>query len=38
MPVLEERMRTQDFLELENRFGAHNYHPLNVIIKHTEDV
>jgi ornithine--oxo-acid transaminase len=38
MPVLEERMRTQDFLELENRFGAHNYHPLNVVIEHAEGV
>jgi ornithine--oxo-acid transaminase len=38
MPVLEERMRTQDFLELENRFGAHNYHPLDVVIEHAEGV
>lgn len=38
MPVLEERMRTQDFLELENRFGAHNYHPLNVVIERAEGV
>jgi len=38
MPVLEERMRTQDFVELENRFGAHNYHPLDVVIERAEGV
>ena len=25
MPVIEERMHTRDFVELENEFGAHNY-------------
>jgi ornithine--oxo-acid transaminase len=38
MPVLEERMRTQDFVELENQFGAHNYHPLDVVIERAEGV
>jgi ornithine--oxo-acid transaminase len=38
MPVLEERMRTQDFVELENEFGAHNYHPLDVVIERAEGV
>ncbi len=38
MPVLEDRMRTQDFVELENRFGAHNYHPLDVVIERAEGV
>lgn len=38
MPVLEERMRTQDFVELENQFGAHNYHPLDVVVERAEGV
>jgi len=38
MPELEERMRTQDFVELENQFGAHNYHPLDVVIERAESV
>lgn len=31
-------MQTQDFIELEEKFGAHNYHPLNVVIEHAEGV
>jgi ornithine--oxo-acid transaminase len=38
MPVLEERMRVQDFVELENQFGAHNYHPLDVVIERADGV
>ena len=38
MPVLEDRMRTQEFVELENQFGAHNYHPLDVVIERAEGV
>jgi ornithine--oxo-acid transaminase len=38
MPVLEERMRTRDFVELESQFGAHNYHPLDVVIERAEGV
>jgi ornithine--oxo-acid transaminase len=26
-------MNTGDFIELENRYGAHNYHPLDVVIE-----
>jgi len=26
-------MRTQDFIDLEERLGAHNYHPLDVVIE-----
>ncbi|MBZ5598658.1 MAG: ornithine--oxo-acid transaminase [Acidobacteriia bacterium] len=33
MPVIEEVLRTHDFVELENEFGAHNYHPLDVVIE-----
>lgn len=29
-------MRTQDYIELENLFGAHNYHPLDVVITRAE--
>ncbi len=25
-------MKTQDFIELENLYGAHNYHPLDIVI------
>ena len=31
-----ERLRTQDFVELENQYGAHNYHPLDVVIERAE--
>jgi len=38
MAVLEQSMRTQDFVELENRYGAHNYHPLDVVIERAQGV
>lgn len=31
-------MRTQDLVDLENEFGAHNYHPLDVVIERAEGV
>lgn len=31
-------MQTQDFIKLENEFGAHNYHPLDVVIERAEGV
>ena len=31
-------MRTQDYIDLENRYGAHNYHPLDVVIERAEGV
>ena len=31
-------MHTRDFVELENQYGAHNYHPLNVVIDRAEGV
>jgi len=31
-------MRTTDFIDLENRYGAHNYHPLDVVIERAEGV
>jgi ornithine--oxo-acid transaminase len=38
MPVLEDKIRTADFVELENTYGAHNYHPLDVVIEKAEGV
>jgi len=29
---------THDFVELENQFGAHNYHPLDIVIEHADGV
>jgi len=29
-------MNTQQFIELENQYGAHNYHPLDVVINKAE--
>ena len=26
-------MNTQDFIEIEEEYGAHNYHPLDVVIE-----
>jgi ornithine--oxo-acid transaminase len=31
-------MRTQEFIDLENQYGAHNYHPLDVVIERAEGV
>ncbi len=31
-------MNTKDFVELEERYGAHNYHPLDVVITRGEGV
>jgi ornithine--oxo-acid transaminase len=32
MPVTEEKTQTQEFIQLEEQYGAHNYHPLDVVI------
>ncbi len=37
MPTMETT-RTQELIELENSFGAHNYHPLDVVIERAEGV
>ncbi|HET7207740.1 MAG TPA: ornithine--oxo-acid transaminase [Terriglobales bacterium] len=34
--ITEERLQTKEFVELENQFGAHNYHPLDVVIERAE--
>jgi len=31
-------MKTQDYIELEEQYGAHNYHPLDVVIDRAEGV
>jgi ornithine--oxo-acid transaminase len=38
MPAMETRMQTREFVELENQYGAHNYHPLDVVIERAEGV
>jgi ornithine--oxo-acid transaminase len=37
-PLIEQPLHTRDFVELENRYGAHNYHPLDVVIERAEGV
>jgi len=34
----ESLMKTQDFVQLEEQYGAHNYHPLDVVIEKGEGV
>ena len=36
--LLEQPLHTQDFVELESRYSAHNYHPLDVGIERAEGV
>jgi ornithine--oxo-acid transaminase len=36
MPLIEEKTRTQDFIQLEEQYGAHNYHPLDVVIERAQ--
>ncbi len=31
-------MKTQDFIKIEEQYGAHNYHPLDVVIEKAEGV
>lgn len=38
MPIMEDKLQTRDFVELENQYGAHNYHPLDVVIERAEGV
>ncbi len=37
MPATDE-VTTQQFMELEDQYGAHNYHPLDVVIERAEGV
>ena len=36
MSLLAEKTRTQEFIELEENYGAHNYHPLDVVIERAQ--
>jgi len=36
--MLIEEMVTEDFIKLEEKYGAHNYHPLDVVIDRAEGV
>ena len=36
MPALDEKTQTQDFIQLEEKYGAHNYHPLDVVIERAQ--
>jgi ornithine--oxo-acid transaminase len=36
MSLLAEKTRTQEFIELEEKYGAHNYHPLDVVIERAQ--
>ncbi|MFB3814958.1 MAG: ornithine--oxo-acid transaminase [Terriglobales bacterium] len=38
MPLTEAVNRTQHYVELENQYGAHNYHPLDVVIERAQGV
>ncbi len=35
---IEQPLRTHDYIELENQYGAHNYHPLDVVLERAEGV
>jgi ornithine--oxo-acid transaminase len=37
MPVMND-LQTKDFIELEEKYGPHNYHPLDVVITRAEGV
>jgi len=37
-PVEEKSMNTQDYIKIEEQYGAHNYHPLDVVIEKAEGV
>jgi len=36
MPLLDEKTQTREFIHLEEQYGAHNYHPLDVVIERAE--
>ncbi|WP_242131934.1 ornithine--oxo-acid transaminase [Aestuariivivens marinum] len=38
MAVLENKLTSQQAIELENKYGAHNYHPLPVVLTRGEGV
>ena len=38
MEAIAEMTRTNELIELEEKYGAHNYHPLDVVIERAEGV
>ena len=36
MPLTEEETQTQELIRLEEQYGAHNYHPLDVVIERAQ--
>jgi ornithine--oxo-acid transaminase len=34
--ITDHKLHTHDYVELENQYGAHNYHPLDVVIERAE--
>ena len=36
--ITDQALRTSELLELENKYGAHNYHPLDVVIERADGV
>jgi ornithine--oxo-acid transaminase len=36
--MLTDEMVTKDYIVIEDEYGAHNYHPLNVVIERAEGV
>lgn len=36
--VSAEEMTSQDYIEMEEQYGAHNYHPLDIVIEKAEGV
>lgn len=36
--IIEGRMQTSEYVRLEEAYGAHNYHPLDVVIERAEGV
>jgi ornithine--oxo-acid transaminase len=36
--ILKKNMNTQDYIKIENELGAHNYHPLDVVINEAKGI
>ncbi|MGE5439515.1 MAG: aminotransferase class III-fold pyridoxal phosphate-dependent enzyme, partial [Bacteroidota bacterium] len=36
--LVQADMTSQDYMELEEKYGAHNYHPLPVVLQRGEGV
>jgi ornithine--oxo-acid transaminase len=36
VPLIEEKSQSQELIQLEEKYGAHNYHPLDVVIERAQ--